>query len=257
MENEPSSRQGIQVISRAANILRTLEGHSEGLSLSAIAKNVKLARSTVQRIVNSLASEGFLIAASPTSRVRLGPGLVSLGSAAKADIDRVLIPHMKNLSDEVGETVDLSVQDAENMIFIDQVTTDTHQLRAVSAVGHAFSIYSCANGKAMLATMSDEEVIAFVEAHPIKALTHSTITSTEQLLTEIASIRKNGVAFDKEEHCEGVCAIGVAIEDPYGRNIAISIPVPTVRFNRNKKQLAKQLREYKTTIELALGKGAM
>ena len=100
-------------------------------------------------------------------------------------------------------------------------------------------------------------MMAFVEAHPIKALTRSTITSTEQLLTEIASIRKNGVAFDKEEHCEGVCAIGVAIEDPYGRNIAISIPVPTIRFNRNKKQLAARLREYKTTIELALGKGAV
>jgi DNA-binding IclR family transcriptional regulator len=63
MEKEVNSRQGIQVISRAAKILRSLEGKSDGLSLSVIAKSVDLPRSTVQRIVHALASEGFLIAA--------------------------------------------------------------------------------------------------------------------------------------------------------------------------------------------------
>jgi DNA-binding IclR family transcriptional regulator len=257
MEKEVNSRQGIQVISRAAKILRSLEGKSDGLSLSVIAKAVELPRSTVQRIVHALASEGFLIAASATSRVRLGPGLVSLGSAAKADIDRVLLPHMKNLSLEIEETVDLSVQDGGMMIFIDQVVADTQKLRAVSSVGDAFPIYSCANGKAVLATMEDDEIKAFMDKNLIQAKTDSTITNFNTLLSEIEIIRKKSVAFDIEEHCEGVCAVGVAIEDPYGRNIAISIPVPSVRFERNKKLLSKKLIEYKTIIEIALGKGTV
>ena len=61
------------------------------------------------------------------------------------------------------------------------------------------------------------------------------------------------MAFDREEHCEGVCAIGIAIEDPYGRNIAISIPIPSVRFNRNKREISDKLIEYKAIIEKALG----
>jgi DNA-binding IclR family transcriptional regulator len=257
MKKEPNSRQGIQVISRAAKILRSLEGKSDGLSLSVIAKSVDLPRSTVQRIVYALATEGFLIAASATSRVRLGPGLVSLGSAAKADIDRVLLPHMKNLSIEIEETVDLSVQDGSIMIFIDQVISDTQKLRAVSSVGDGFPIYSCANGKAILATMSNEEVEGLIQKHPIKAQTDSSITSIASLMSEIEIIRKKGIAYDKDEHCEGVSAVGIAIEDPYGRNIAISIPVPSVRFNRNKKLLSNKLIEYKKIIELALGKGTV
>ncbi len=255
MATETGTRQGIQVISRAANILRSLEGQSDGLSLSGIAKKVDLPRSTVQRIVYALASEGFLISATQSSRVRLGPGLVSLGSAAKADIDRVLLPHMKKLSLEIEETVDLSVQDGNMMIFIDQVIADTQKLRAVSSVGDAFPIYSCANGKAILANLDDDAINDFIEKNPIKAQTEASITNIDTLMSEIEVIRKKGIAYDKEEHCEGVCAVGIAIEDPYGRNIAISIPVPSVRFNRNKKHLSRKLLEFKVIIEQALGKG--
>ena len=253
MQNKGNSRQGIQVISRAAKVLRALKGKPEGLSLSAIAKEVDLPRSTVQRIVSALATEGFLISASPTSRVRLGPGLVSLGSAAKADIDRVILPHMKNLSVEVQETVDLSVQDGTSMIFIDQVIADSQKLRAVSSVGDAFPIHSCANGKAILANMTDVEINELLMSDDLTSLTDYTLKSKASLMNEIEKVRKKGVAYDREEHCEGVCAIGIAIQDPYGRNIAISIPIPSVRFNRNRKLISDKLVEYRTIIEKALG----
>ena len=66
-----SSGQSVQVIARAASVLRTLEGEQTGLSLAQIAQRVNLARSTVQRIVDALRAEQFLIAATPTSGVRL------------------------------------------------------------------------------------------------------------------------------------------------------------------------------------------
>jgi DNA-binding IclR family transcriptional regulator len=254
MEKKGIARQqGIQVISRAAKVLKSLEGQSEGLSLSAIAKEVNLPRSTVQRIVAALSTEGFLISASVGARVRLGPSLVSLGSAAKADIDRVILPHMKRLSIEIEETVDLSVQDGSVMIFIDQVVANTQKLRAVSSVGDAFPIYSCANGKAILANMTDAEIDELLPKGKLASLTDHTINDLDSLYADIDKIRKKGIAFDKEEHCDGVCALGIAIEDPYGRNIAISIPIPSVRFNRNKKSIAEKLIEYKRIIEQALG----
>ena len=55
-------QNGIQVIARAAAILRTLESNRDGMSLGEIAKQVGLARSTVQRIVNALAVEGLVSA---------------------------------------------------------------------------------------------------------------------------------------------------------------------------------------------------
>ena len=76
-EEKNGAQGGIQVIARAASILRTLEHHPGGLSLGQIAKSVGLARSTVQRIVAALAAEDFVIAAGPGD-VRIGPGLVRI-----------------------------------------------------------------------------------------------------------------------------------------------------------------------------------
>lgn len=253
MEKESSSRQGVQVISRAAAILRALENKPDGLSLGAIAKELGLARSTVQRIVYALDEERFVIAASPTGRVRLGPGLVSLGSAAKADIDRVILPYMKQLSEEVEETVDLSVQDGASMIFIDQTITETQRLMAVSAVGQAFPIHSCANGKAVLAAMEPEKLDELL-SFPLTSLTSDTITTKKKLQSELEVVREEGVAFDLEEHHEGLCAVGACISGPYGQNLALSIPVPSVRFYGNEKKFTKTLLKYCQIIEKALGK---
>ncbi len=253
MEKENNSRQGVQVIARAAAILRVLEDKPEGLSLGAIAKALGLARSTVQRIVYALDEERFVIAASPTGRVRLGPGLVSLGSAAKADIDRVILPYMKQLSDEIEETVDLSIHDGSSMIFIDQIITEKQRLMAVSAVGQPFPLHSCANGKAVLAAMSDDE-IAKVLHFPLEQSTIKTLVNQNELNLEIKKIRQQGVAFDLEEHHLGLCAVGVCIAGPYGQSLALSIPVPAVRFYGNEEKLSKILLKYCHIIEVALGK---
>lgn len=252
MEKESSSRQGVQVIARAAAILRVLENQPDGLSLGAIAKALGLARSTVQRIVYALDEERFVIAASPTGRVRLGPGLVSLGSAAKADIDRVILPYMKQLSDEIEETVDLSVHDGSAMIFIDQIITEKQRLMVVSGVGQPFPIHSCANGKAVLAAMNDDEISNLL-TFPLEKSTSKTLVTKEDISLEIEKIRQQGLAFDLEEHHQGLCAVGACISGPYGQSLALSIPVPSVRFYGNEDKLAKVLLKYCRIIETALG----
>ena len=79
----PADKSQVQVIARAAAILRALENEAAGLSLGQIAQRVNLARSTVQRIVAALEAEKLVIAASPTGRVRLGPDdLASRGVGA-------------------------------------------------------------------------------------------------------------------------------------------------------------------------------
>ena len=73
MTAQPAGDKGqdksqVQVIARAATILRALEDENSGLSLGQIAKRVNLARSTVQRIVAALSAEKFVMAATPTGR---------------------------------------------------------------------------------------------------------------------------------------------------------------------------------------------
>src|SRR5579863_5125147 len=100
-----ADRTGVQVIARAASILRALEAAPIGLSLGDIASRVALPRSTVQRIVNALVKEQLLMAASLKARVKLGPALIQLGAAADVGTERIARPFMQELSRLADETV--------------------------------------------------------------------------------------------------------------------------------------------------------
>lgn len=239
-EAPSSERQGIQVIARAAALLRALERRPDGLSLGELAKAVSLPRSTVQRIVDALDNEGFVLAASATSGVRLGPALLALAAATRFHIAEEARETLAALAKECGETVDLSLVDQDKVVFIDQVS-GTHRLTAISAVGVSFPLHSSANGKAVLAAMPDEEIARLRKRLKLNPITAKTITSWDKLDKEIELIRKRGFAYDMEENSEGLCAVSVAIRSASGEIAAISIPAPAQRFQATEEELTSAL----------------
>jgi len=231
---------GIQVIARAAKILYTLKDHPNGLSLGQIAQLVGLPRSTVQRIVLALEKEGLIMHASPSVGFRLGPGLMVLAAAVHFDLRREVHPFLEELSKEIEETVDLAVPDRGRMLFIDQIPAP-HRLRAVSAVGVHSPMHCTANGKAILAALPLDEAKKILYEMPLNAYTPYTITDPEKLLKELEEIRRVGVAYDREEFTEEICAVGATIRDSGGRLAAISVPLPASRFYGNEEKLAEAL----------------
>jgi DNA-binding IclR family transcriptional regulator len=253
-QTRPQDKSQVQVIARAAAILRALEEQPAGLSLGQIAQRVALARSTVQRIVAALAAEKLLIAASPTGRVRLGPTILRLAASARTDFVALARPFLVRLSNELSETVDLATIKKDHLIFIDQVI-GPHRLRAVSAVGETFPLYCTANGKAYLAQL-DEVAIARLIGTSFERRTASTITRLDELLKELRTARKSGVAFDREEHTVGICAAGVVMRDLLGNDVAISVPVPAQRFHAREKLIAERLIATRRALEEHLAAAA-
>jgi len=240
---ETKSRQGIQVIARAAKVLRILENEKDGLSLGQIAKRVGLPRSTVQRIVNALADEQLLIAASPNARVALGPAILRMAANTNFDFAKFVRPHLELLAQQTGETVDLSMQRGDKMVFVDQLTA-SHRLSAVSAIGESFPTFSCANGKAALSLLDNDSIADLLRDGLFEETPH-TITSLTNLIREVEGIRQSHIAIDNEEHTEGICALGTAFKDPLGRIFAVSVPVPTTRFGRAKDEIAAALLDFR------------
>jgi DNA-binding IclR family transcriptional regulator len=237
---------GIQVITRAAAIIRSLETQPNGLSLSEIAVRVALPRSTVQRIVATLVEERLLMAASAKARVRLGPALVQLGAAADVGTEKVARPFMQELSRLVEETVDLSVLRHDRAVFVEQVQ-GAQRLVAVSAVGKEFPLHCTANGKALLALMDTPRRERLLAVR-LKRFTAATETDRVALLADLAKVEKSGVSLDLEEHSEGICAVGAAFIDAIGREYSISIPVPAGRFEGKRNLLVRQLKKTKAEL---------
>ncbi|WP_397452580.1 IclR family transcriptional regulator [Pseudomonas sp. NA-150] len=151
-----SDRNGIQVISRAAAILRCLESEPSGLSLGAIAKRIELPRSTVQRLVDALALEQ-LLELQGAGGVCLGPALMRLASHTHVDITQRARPFIEDLAQQTGETAVLENANGGHMMILHSAIS--HQpLRVSPTAGTAFSIYATSGGKILLSKMSDERV---------------------------------------------------------------------------------------------------
>lgn len=246
-------RNQVQVIGRAAAILRALEGTTSGLSLGQIALRVALPRSTVQRIVAALIGEQFLIAASPGGRVRLGPALLRLAGSVETDSLSLARPLLSALSAELRETVDFSVVRRDHLVFIDQVI-GPERLRTVSAVGETFPLYCTANGKAFLATLTEAAIVRRI-GRIYERRTPATRTSLAALLADLDSVRATGVACDMEEHTLGICAAGVALTDMLGNPVAISVPVPAPRFAERREAIRDGLLATRAALAGRFGTG--
>ena len=246
MDGQETQRiQGIQVISRSADILRLLARDTGGLSLGQIARGVNLPRSTVQRIVAALTIEGLISTDKGYGGIRLGPEIQSLAQAAASSARDRLRPIMKRIADETGETVDLAILDGTQMLFIDQIV-GSHRLRTVSSIGEHFPLTTTANGKAALACMDPALATKLIVAE----LGQGGTRPLAAIMGEVEAIRQGALARDENEHTDGICAIGFAVRDASGDIYAISTPVPSTRFDRVKGKLAHAMRRHLGGVDI-------
>lgn len=230
---------GVQVIARAAAVLRALKG-SAGMSLGQIAEKVELPRSTVQRIVGALQQERLVTTSGGASGVRLGPELHALSEAARVNVVNAVRPLLQRLSAQTEETVDLSMLREGKMVFVDQIP-GSHRLSAISAVGESFPLTTTANGRACLALMDDAEARGLLKAE-------AGTNTLRKTMAKIAEVRITGLAFDEDEHTPGISAVGLGFVDPKGDRYAISVPVPTSRFTQQRERVSAALRLLRTPL---------
>lgn len=251
-DEDKSAGMGIQVIARAAGVLRALEGKPEGLSLAQIAREVGLARSTVQRIVAALAAEDFVDEAQPGRGVRIGAGLARIAASISSNLRDILHPHLVGLRDEVGETVDLSILSGGSAVFIDQIAGQ-RRLVALSGIGQRFPLHCTANGKAVLACFDKEDAAVLIDKSVVEHPDHQ-LTDRAKLVREIDSARRKRLAFDFGEHDAGISAIGAAVLDAFGRPVAVSVPTPTHRFAAERDAIVASLSAFREKMQAIVGR---
>lgn len=245
---EANENQGSQVIIRAAQILRALENQPLGLSITALAKETGLPRTTVHRLVMSLESQQLLI--NGINGVQLGPALARLAASAHTDLVTLSRPAMEMLSRRTHETVNLSVYRGMHVVLVSQYASD-QELRVISPLGTAFPCHSSAHGKALWASQPPASIDTFLKSG-LDARTESTITHKQALLTELETVRNAGFAIDREEHARGVCAIGVVLNTHLSEQYALSVAVPALRFEEKYDSLLSMLMQCKAEIETLL-----
>ena len=223
----------VQVIARAASILGALGDSPGGLSLAQIARVTTLSRSTVHRIVVALCKQDYV--RSTDSGYQLGSALLRLAEASRSNFELDLTPFLVELSRELRETVDLSQLTGQTVTFVHQVIA-MRRLRAVSGIGISFPLYCTAPGKAILAALGPAATKRILPER-FERFTPSTHPDLASLERELDEVRRTGIAYDREEHTLGICAIGMALQASDQNWYAVSVPLPAQRFYGQESRL--------------------
>jgi IclR family KDG regulon transcriptional repressor len=248
---------GSNTVHRAMALLIALrDAPPEGLGISELTRRVGANRSTIYRIIDALKSYGFVRPGDSPGTVRLGFGLVELADAAltRLDVRDVTAPHLRELSQQTGETCHLAVLDELEVVYIDKAESD-QAFHLSSRPGKRQPLHCTALGKSFLAAMPPEMLARALDQLILEARTDRTITSRERLQEELRLVARRGWATDIGENSEGVNCVGAPV---YGRDpfpvAAISASAPAHRFTRgNISDYGKMILATAQTISRELG----
>lgn len=247
-----SNQITIQVIERAMQLLDALAAESEPVALKQISATTGLHPSTAHRILNDLVT-GRYVERVDSGMYQLGMRLLELGSLVRGrlSVREAALEPMHQLHKLTGQTVNLSIQQGDEIIYIDRAWSERSGMQVVRAIGGRAPLHLTSTGKLFLSAQEPRQVRAYVTRTGLAGSTRNSLTNFDELDRELALVRRHGYARDNEELEMGVRCIGAGIYDDSGRLIAgLSISAPTQRLQDG---WVKQLVETAQGISEALG----
>jgi DNA-binding IclR family transcriptional regulator len=238
MAEADKARSDGQTISRAVAILRVLADRP-GASFGQISAQTGLPRSTVQRLVGVLNAEGLVTKAFGQHGTYLGMELARLGARVRLDARALIRPFMEELHATIGDNIDLTTLEDGRVFVIEQIASN-ESIRVISYVGLQHPAHCTANGKAHLAMLPPDQARALIGPAP-RRYTAQTITDPEAVLAAVARMQGAGLFTDDEEYDEGASAIAVPLPKFGGKDLAISVAMPTSRMARLREDVSAAL----------------
>ncbi len=253
------NENGARSVLRALAIVDLLGRAGEELGVTEISNRLGLHKSTVFRLLTTLAAAGYVRQESPLGKYRLGMRLAELGMIALSQIDlrSEARPFLRDLMEATGETVHLGIVDGDQVVYIDKI--ESRQILTMkSTIGSRAPAHCTALGKVLMAFLPDEDLDALLARRDLARLTANTIAQPAGLREHLVRIREQGYAIDDEEHEPGIRCIAAPIRDHTSRVVAaVSVSGPSVRITREAmERIIPRVIEAGNEISRAVGHNA-
>jgi len=220
----------IQVIDRMAALLDTLATQESGTTLKYLAADTGLHPSTTFRILAALIQHGF-VTRDEVGLYLLGPHLLQLAAKVRVGLDvrAIARPEMEALRDQINETINLTVRQGDEMVYVERVTPN-RMMRVEQLIGSRAPLHVTAVGKLMLGEAGAAATRDYARRTHLPAYTANTRHEVKALLEDIGICSARGYALDDEEAELGVGCIGTLIRDASGAAVAgLSVSAPIER----------------------------
>jgi DNA-binding IclR family transcriptional regulator len=222
----------IGAVDNVLRLLRLFEDH-DLIRVNQVAREMGLSRSTVHRLLATLSHHQFVEQDEVSRAYRPGPVLVAMGLSVASKLDIVQLSHsaLVDLRDRTGETAHLGIVRGEvNVLYLDSVES-TQVVRTSSRIGWSLPAHATATGKALLAERTDAEIAALYPSGTPAGPTPRAPGSLDDLLEQIAEVRRLGYGVNYGESESDVAAVAAAVRDKSGRlrcGLVVTAPLSRV-----------------------------
>lgn len=230
--HQESSSMTIQVLDRAMRLLDMLAARNDPVTLKDLSSATGLHASTAHRILADLCV-GRYVERVNSGQYRLGMRLLELGSLVKGrlNVRTASIGPMRELHRQTGQTVNLSLMQGDEIVYVERAWSECSGMQVVRAIGGRAPLHLTSTGKLFLAMWDTRNVRSYALRTGLSGTTANSITQIDQLERELALVRRHGYARDNEELELGVRCIAAGIYDDAGTLLAgLSLSAPSERM---------------------------
>jgi len=227
--------ESVRAIERALDILLCFSQAKPALSLTEIAEQVEMSKSTVHRLLATLETKRFITRDKTTGLYHLGLRFIEIAPQVLQDIglERWTFPYLQHLCAECGETVDLAALDGTQVIYL-QVIESPQRVKIAAAVGQRLPIHCTASGKAFLAFMPEEQVRDLVQ-EGLTRYTDNTKDSPASLFEDLRATCERGFAMSEQEYEQDINAVAAPVLDSIGQPVlTIAVVGPSFRLSKER-----------------------
>jgi len=247
---------GTAALEKAFDVLDMIAQAPSPPTFAELAAATGLPRSTLYRILALLEARRLVGMDASGTRYQLGLHLMEISRWAweRSDVRSAASAVLRTLAKETGETVHLASLVDNEIVYLDKVDSE-HSIRLYSAIGGRCPVHCTGLGKAMTAFLSPQARASLLDQLNFHRFTPHTLANGDQMMREWDDIRRTHIAFDREEHAEGVHCLAAPIFDFRGQPVAaLSVTAPTFRVSvAQLERLAPSVLAAARTITDALG----
>jgi DNA-binding IclR family transcriptional regulator len=231
-QTSENSQISIQVIERMISLLDALAHYPDPVSLKELSSVTGLHPSTAHRILNDMVVKRFVDRAEAGS-YRLGMRLLELGNIVKSrlNVREAALDFMRALHRKTHQTINLSVRQGDEIVYIDRSFSERSGMQVVRAIGGRAPLHLTSTGKLFLSVDDPKLVRSYATRTGLAGHNKNSITDLAKLERELSLVRARGYARDNEELELGVRCMAAGIHDDSGKLIAgLSISAPADRL---------------------------
>lgn len=203
-----------------------------GLGITDLTRRTGLPKATVYRLVNELAAVGLLERCG--SGWRIGMKMFELGQLAplQNSFRDTAADVPLELRERTQMTVNLAVMSGSDVLYL-EILRGPKVPKPPTRVGGRWPLHATGLGKALLA-FGGEQVIEGLLVSGLRRVGPRTITAPGLLARELARVRDDGAAFDREESACGLTCVASPVFAPDGAVAALSVSGWSAAFNHRR-----------------------